>query len=269
MKTSYFQKLPYDEDTGVFLQYETRMGSMAYGANIGDTKDIDVYGWAFPTRKLMFPYEHGIVAGFNDKDAKTFKQFQKEVEIDGHPIDFSIYGVAKYLRLVAEGNPNMLDSLFTRDEDVTFITSRGQLLRDNRQMFLSKRAVRKCLGFANSELKKVQRSYYFTSSDNADVPRLDLIKKHGYDTKSAYHLVRILHQGFQIAFEHDLDIYTEERAEDLREVREGANTFDGLMDYASKLMKETELVLKTTTLREEVNRGDVHRLLMTLLNFYD
>jgi predicted nucleotidyltransferase len=43
------------------VQYETIMGSVAYGVS-SDTSDVDVYGWAIPPRDNVFPF--GIVKFF-------------------------------------------------------------------------------------------------------------------------------------------------------------------------------------------------------------
>jgi uncharacterized protein len=37
------------------VQYETIMGSVAYGVS-SDTSDIDVYGWAIPPQDDVFPH---------------------------------------------------------------------------------------------------------------------------------------------------------------------------------------------------------------------
>src|SRR5580704_3867209 len=48
------------------VQYETIMGSVAYGVS-SDTSDLDVYGWAFPPKDDIFPHIHGEVPGFGKK----------------------------------------------------------------------------------------------------------------------------------------------------------------------------------------------------------
>src|SRR3954464_6079232 len=37
------------------VQYETIMGSVAYGVS-SDTSDVDVYGWAIPPKEDIFPH---------------------------------------------------------------------------------------------------------------------------------------------------------------------------------------------------------------------
>src|SRR5271155_2911477 len=45
------------------VQYETIMGSMAYGVS-SDSSDRDVYGWAIPPRDDVFPHLRGEIPGF-------------------------------------------------------------------------------------------------------------------------------------------------------------------------------------------------------------
>ena len=45
------------------VQYETIMGSVAYGVS-SDTSDVDVYGWAIPPKEDIFPHLRGEIPGF-------------------------------------------------------------------------------------------------------------------------------------------------------------------------------------------------------------
>ena len=54
------------------VQYETIMGSVAYGVS-SDTSDVDVYGWAIPPKEDIFPHLRGEILGFG-KQAKRFEQ---------------------------------------------------------------------------------------------------------------------------------------------------------------------------------------------------
>ena len=45
------------------VQYETVMGSVAYGVS-SDSSDTDVYGWAIPPKVDVFPHLRGEIPGF-------------------------------------------------------------------------------------------------------------------------------------------------------------------------------------------------------------
>jgi hypothetical protein len=100
------------------VQYETIMGSVAYGVS-SDTTDVDVYGWAIPPKDDLFPHLRGEVPGFGTPRPR-FEQYQQHHVEDrdalaGHArtYDLTIYGIVKFFNLAMENNPNVIDSLFT------------------------------------------------------------------------------------------------------------------------------------------------------------
>ncbi len=145
--------------------YLTVMGSHAY--SVADTSvrdkipDYDVYGFCIPPKYILFPHLDGKILDFHE--IQRFDQYQKPHILDpeanggkGKEWDFQIFNITKYFRLCANGNPNMLDSLATRTECVLHITNVGQLVRDNRKLFFSKKAWKTFRAYANSQLKKAR-----------------------------------------------------------------------------------------------------------------
>lgn len=130
--------------------YYARHGSHAYGTNIA-TSDEDFRGVA------VAPKSH--VIGF----AHTFEQ----QETKGHE-DSVIFDLRKFMSLAAECNPNVIEVLFVDDSDVLECTKAGQLLRDNRHLFLSKKARFTFSGYAVSQLKRIRthRSYLLSPPDH-------------------------------------------------------------------------------------------------------
>lgn len=145
--------------------YETIMGSHAYA--VADTSikdkvpDYDIYGWAIPPKGMIFPHLEGHIAGFGPAPA-SFEQWQKHhiFEEDAHAgqgkeWDLQIYNIVKYFNLCMENNPNMIDSLFTAENCVLHCTQIGRMVRDNRRLFLSKKAWKQFRGYAWAQLKKM------------------------------------------------------------------------------------------------------------------
>jgi hypothetical protein len=62
------------------VQYETIMGSVAYGVS-SDTSDLDVYGWAIPPKDDVFPHLRGEVPGFGTPKPQ-FQQYQEHHVVD-------------------------------------------------------------------------------------------------------------------------------------------------------------------------------------------
>jgi hypothetical protein len=86
------------------VQYETIMGSVAYGVS-ADTSDIDVYGWAIPPKDDIFLHLRGEVPGFGTPRLR-FEQYQEHHVRDndalaghGRMYDLTIYGIVKFFNL--------------------------------------------------------------------------------------------------------------------------------------------------------------------------
>jgi uncharacterized protein len=123
------------------VQYETLMGSIAYGVS-SDASDCDVYGFCMPPKEVVFPHLAGYIPDFSTQIPK-FHQYQEHhiKESDtGKEWDLSIYSIVKYFKLCMGNNPNMIDSLFTASNMVISSTKIADMVRDNRKLFLCKKA---------------------------------------------------------------------------------------------------------------------------------
>ena len=142
------------------IQYETVMGSEAYGSATSSS-DIDIYGFCIPPQNVLFPHIVGIIPGF-DRNVQGFEQYQQHHIMDadahagkGQEYDIQIFNIVKYFRLCLDGNPNMIDSLFTPQDCVRFQTTLAVEVRDNRRLFLSMDIVPKFRGYALSQIGKM------------------------------------------------------------------------------------------------------------------
>ena len=143
------------------VHYETIMGSIAYGVS-SDESDFDVYGFCIPPKEDVFPHLKGEIVGFG-RNQNHFEQYQQHHVWDqddlggkGRNYDLSIYNIVKYFMLCMENNPNMIDSLYTPQFCVLHITKVGQMIRENRNMFLHKGAWHKFKGYAYSQLHRME-----------------------------------------------------------------------------------------------------------------
>ena len=178
------------------VQYETIMGSVAYGVS-SDTSDVDVYGWAIPPKEDIFPHLRGEIPGFG-RQAKRFEQYQEHHVEDrdalaghGRTYDLTIFGIVKFFALAMENNPNIIDSLFTPTTCVLHSTRVGNLVRENRRLFLHKGAWPKFKGYAYCQLHKL-------AIKQPQGKRAELVAEHGFDTKFGYHVVRLIGEVEQI-----------------------------------------------------------------------
>lgn len=113
-------------------------GSYAYGTNV-EGSDIDVRGCALNSMT----------------DLVGLTNFEQVVD---ETTDTTIYSFNKLLRLLISCNPNTIELLGCKPESYAMVTKEGQLLLDNKELFLSKRAIYAFGGYANSQLRRLQNA---------------------------------------------------------------------------------------------------------------
>lgn len=99
-----------------------------------------------------------------------------------------LYGLRKFVSLCAQGNPTVLTLLFTPNLKVADRIG----LQKNRDLFLSREIATRHMGYADSMYRRL------TGDLAPRTNRPDLIAKHGYDTKAAFHALRLLIQGREL-----------------------------------------------------------------------
>ena len=117
------------------LIYKVCAGSIAYGLNTAKS-DIDIRGITVPPKEFYF----------------GLQSFEQQEMLP----DTVIYSLRKFIRLAKDCNPNIIEMLFVDDNDIIFMNKYGQLLRDNRHLFLSKKARFTFGGYAFAQLKRIK-----------------------------------------------------------------------------------------------------------------
>ena len=241
--------------------YETMMGSIAYGVST-DHSDRDVYGVCIPPKNDIFPHLDGKIPGFGSPH-EPFQNFQQSHIRDGHPndsqaveYDISIYGIVRYFALCMEGNPNMLDSLFTAQDCVLHVTAVGTLMRENRRHFLHKGCWPKFKGYAYATLHKLR-------SKNPIGKRRELVEEFGFDVKYAYHIVRLLNECEQILTNADIDLRM--NREQLKAIRRGEMSEQEVLEWASEKERFLEKLFHESTLPNRPDQNLLRNLLMQCL----
>jgi predicted nucleotidyltransferase len=243
------------------VQYETIMGSVAYGVS-ADTSDVDVYGWAIPAKDDLFPHLRGEVPGFGNPHPR-FEQYEEHHVQDrdalaghGRTFDLTIYGIVKFFNLAMENNPNIIDRLFTPVNCVLHSTRIGNLVRENRKLFLHKGAWPKFKGYAYSQLHKL-------TNKSPQGKRAKLVVKHGYDVKFAYHVVRLLIEVEMILTEEDIDL--QRNNEQLKAIRRGEWTEERLRKWCAEKESHLDRAFALSTLRAVPDEPKIRALLLYCL----
>jgi len=118
-------------------------GSVAYGTNT-PTSDVDEKGVAVPMGR---DYYYG---------TKTFEQKDGGWE-DGN--DRVIFDLRKFVSLAKDCNPNIVEVLYVDREDRLKLTNVGVGLLQMRQLFLSQKASKAFVGYAVSQLGRLEGHY--------------------------------------------------------------------------------------------------------------
>ncbi len=246
------------------IQYEVIMGSMAYGVS-NDSSDIDVYGFAISPKYIQFPHVRGEISGFDDIGPQ-FEQFQQHHIVDqsanagkGKIIDITIYSITKYFRLLVDNNPNIIDTLFVPRNCILYSTKIGELIRENRKLFLHKGCWPKFKGYAYSQIHKMK-------TKNPIGKRKEIIDNNGYDIKFAYHVVRLLNEVEQLLIEQDLDLTRNK--EQLKSIRRGEWSLDKIEQYFFDKEKELEKCYLTSSLPQTANLDKIKKLLLECMSLH-
>lgn len=240
------------------VNYLTMMGSHSYGTNTPDS-DFDLYGFCIPPKMYIFPTNYGYIPGFS-KDIPRFDNWDQNVVVDGKEYDFNVFSIVKYFRLLTDNNPNIIDSLFTRREDVWHCTEIGNMIRDNRKIFLHKGSYHKYKGYAFSQMHKIR------SLTRHDSKRKDLIEKYGYDTKFGAHCVRLLLQIQQILIENDLDL--KRNSDILKSIRNGDWKLEDLEKWFFSKERDLESVYANSKLPAYPDEKKIRDLLINCLEHH-
>ena len=128
-----------DSHLGKHLMFLTIGGSHAYGTNV-EGSDVDIRGVALNSREDLLglgKFEHYV-------DTAT---------------DTTVFSFNKIVKLLSNGNPNVLEVFGNSDDLVISYSPTTKLLMENKKLFLSKDAVKPFGGFVNDLINKSGRLY--------------------------------------------------------------------------------------------------------------
>lgn len=138
LQTKEYDFLRTNEHLGNNIILLTLGGSHAYGTNV-ETSDIDVRGVALEREQELI-------------GLSNFEQFEN------HESDTTIYSFRKIIQLLLNCNPNVIEILSTKDNHIFTLTEEGKLLRNNINLFLSKKCINSFGGYATAQLKRLENA---------------------------------------------------------------------------------------------------------------
>jgi predicted nucleotidyltransferase len=136
----------------------TLAGSRAHGTATAES-DLDVIGVAVPSRVQAL----GVFQAFEQENRPD----ELAVFVDLLPpdeqkiaatskLEGTVYELRKLVGLAAGANPNILELLFCRDQEVRVSTAIGDQLREGRDLFISAKCRHTFGGYAASQLNRIR-----------------------------------------------------------------------------------------------------------------
>jgi predicted nucleotidyltransferase len=108
---------------------------------------------------------------------------------------------------------------------------------------------------------------YQTWKAQRNPARAELERAHGYDTKHAMHLIRLMRMGLEALRSGELLVRRSD-ADELNAIRDGTMTFEQLVSVASGLQNEMERAAECAELPADVDYEAVDRLAVELMEEY-
>ena len=138
IKQKEYRFLYDDPHLGKNLLFVCIYGSYAYGTNRPES-DIDIRGVALDNVSSLIGLDN-------------FEQYQDK------ETDTVIYSFSKFVRLARQNNPNIIELLFLEKEHYLYISPLGQILLDNRHIFLCRRSYYTFRGYANEQRNRLENA---------------------------------------------------------------------------------------------------------------
>ncbi|NGX08758.1 DNA polymerase beta superfamily protein [Mycobacteroides franklinii] len=237
----------------------TEVGSGLHGVTIDNTDDHDEMGICIPPPECVLGLE-------------KFEQYADRWHADGTRIpdgvrsqhgdtDHTTYALNKWARLAAQGNPTVLLPLFAPSKSVYSMSSEGQDIVASRNMFLSKDAGWRFHGYLKAQRARMIGKKGKSKHKN----RRELVEQFGFDTKMAYHALRLAIQGTELMRDHDICIPMRPlEVELLRDVRQGLHSVDRVTSWLDIYTENLETNIERSTLPDHVDRDELNDFLIGL-----
>lgn len=137
-----------------YLQYIVIGGSHSYGTATPNS-DIDVRGWYH----------------VNNLDDLLGLGDSRENQVESSSTDTIFYSFHKFIKLATNCNPNIIELLGVKPYHVVYISPDARYIRDQSEMFLSKRAFVTFAGYATQQLRRLENALARDSYPQEDKER--------------------------------------------------------------------------------------------------
>ena len=215
------------------IALRVQVGSGLHGVTIAGTDDRDEMGVCIEPPECII-------------GLRKFEQYQYRTQPEGArsgagDLDLTVYSLRKWARLAAQGNPTVLLLLFVPEAEIVDIAWPGTEIQANADMFLSRECGRRFIGYLDAQRDRM------LGLRSQRTNRPELVDVYGFDTKFAYHAVRLGLQGVELLTTGRITLPIPEpsrtRLHDLRLGKVAQSTvIETIADLRAQLVTLTETV---------------------------
>ena len=250
-------------DNLILLGYR---GSIAHNMYIPSTDpisvdDVDIMG--------VFLAPENFYIGLSQLKSENPQTVEIKKEVDDIMWDCVYYELQHFVKLLLKGNPNVLGMLWLKSDHYLTITEFGRMLLHRKSPFVTRNVHHSFIGYANDQLKKME---HYQTEGYMGEKRKRLVKKYGYDTKNAAHLIRLLTMGIEFLESGYLTVYRdpEKHAGDkhLMDIKRGKWALETVKDEAEKLFKISKQAFESSKLPDEPDFNAAESLVIHILQDY-
>lgn len=216
----------------------TQVGSGLHGITVDNQDDFDAMGVCIEPPSCVIGLE-------------SFEQYQWRTQPEGSrsgpgDVDLTIYSLRKWAALAAQGNPTVLLLLFSPRDELVYLNGFGSVLQRSVDLFLSKDCGRRFLGYLDAQWERLLG----VRSRRTNGP--ELIEEFGFDTKFAYHAIRLGIQGNELLSTGNITLpMPEPDRQWLKDLRVGAYSKEDALERIEDLRADLEQLVNRSDLPDK------------------
>lgn len=227
-----------------------RAGSVVYGTSTG-ASDADEMGVCIPPPEYVAGLRHFELYEHHTAWERPGGLRNRSVPGD---LDLTIYSARKFLVLAMNGNPSIIEKLFTPHEHVITATTLGRELMELHPHVVSRLAGPRYLRC----LHRQRLDLLSHEGKGRDVTRPELVEEFGYDVKFAAHMVRLGFMGRELLETGRLTLPMRGiELEVVRAIRKGEWSMRGCLTLAEDLEYQVGRLQATSQLPAQPDRDRV------------
>lgn len=177
--------------------------------------------------------------------------------------DIVAYEIRKAMRMLAQGNPNILSLLWLPKSGYITKTPSAEILLENRDIFVARHVYKSFVGYAKGQMHRMTHGAH---EGYMGAKRKELVARFGYDTKNAAHLIRLLRMGVEFLKTGDLRV---DRggfdATELLDIKHGHWTLERIQDEARYLFVRAEDAYDRCSFPESPDAERINKLCVEIV----